>query len=42
MAIKDWPGGGISDEPVVPTGPFEDGAASAWVWGVLDTLNAAV
>ena len=33
MAIKDWPGGVVSDEPVVPAGPFEDGAASG-VWHI--------
>ena len=31
MAIKDWPGGVVSDEPVVPAGPYQDGAASG-VW----------
>ena len=28
MAIKDWPGGVVSDEPVVPAGPYETSAAS--------------
>jgi len=33
MAIKDWPGGVVSDEPVVPAGPYQDGAASG-VWHI--------
>ena len=31
MSIKDWLGGVITDVPVVPAGPYQDGAASG-VW----------
>jgi hypothetical protein len=31
MAIKDWPGGVVTDIPVEPSGNFEDSAASG-VW----------
>jgi len=33
MSIKDWPGGVISNSPVVPAGPYQDGAASG-VWSL--------
>ena len=33
MSIKDWPGGVITKDPVVPAGPLEDGAASG-VWSL--------
>ena len=33
MAIKDWPGGTITDIPVEPSGNYEDSAASG-VWTV--------
>ena len=31
MSIKKWPGAVVSDTPVVPAGPFQDGTASG-VW----------
>jgi hypothetical protein len=31
MAIKDWPGGVVTDIPVEPSGNYEDSAASG-VW----------
>ena len=31
MSIKDWPGGVISNSPVVPAGPYQTDAASG-IW----------
>ena len=38
MAIKDWPGGTITDIPVEPSGNYEDSAASG-VWTVDQVSN---
>ena len=38
MSIKDWPGGLITKDQVVPAGPLEDGAASG-VWTLDQAAN---
>jgi hypothetical protein len=38
MAIKDWPGGVVTDIPVEPSGNFEDSAASG-VWTLDQVAN---
>lgn len=38
MAIKDWPGGTITDIPVEPSGPYETSAASG-IWTIDQVSN---
>ena len=38
MSIKDWSGGIITKNPVVPAGPYQDGAASG-VWTLDQAAN---